>query len=168
MGRTILSQQACVSKLLLLLTDQRPSPKLVLIALQLCRIALPLMTIAECTQVVIPSHSALSSTHSAANHASKIVTLLVAKLAEYTTPTQSTTRPRQDHAHERDEGAETVFLVLPSQQDEIDETRQASVFLYRRDNKSATEILQPTRPSNGNSSLSRPVAHGSQESQSPN
>ena len=142
MGRTILSQPACVSKLLLLLTDQRPSPKLVLIALQLCRIALPLMTIAECTQVVIPSHPALSSAHSTANHASKIITLLVAKLAEYMTPTHLTTRPRRDHAHERDEGAETVSLVLPSQQDEIDETGQASVFLYRRDNESATEILQ--------------------------
>ena len=132
MGRTILSQPACVSKLLLLLTDQRPSPKQVLIALQLCRIALPLMTIAECMQVVIPFHPLLVLPTPWQTALPKS-TLLVAKLTEYMTPTHSMTCPRQDH--ERDEGRRQC----PSQQDE---TGQASVFLYCRDNESATEILQ--------------------------
>ena len=140
MGRTILSQPACVSKLLLLLTDQRPSPKLVLIALQLCRIALPLMTLAECSQVSIPSHPTLSNMPASSNLASKIITLLMAKLAEYITPSNSNVRIKSEADINSIE--ETVSLVLPSQQDEIDESGQASVYLYRRDGDTASEILQ--------------------------
>lgn len=140
MGRTILSQPGCVSKLLLLLTDQRPSPKLVLIALQLCRIALPLMTIAECSQVIIPSHPTLSSLPLSTNLASKIITLLMAKLAEYMTPSHTPLRNRQEVTDSPTE--ETVSLVLPSQQDEIDESGHASVYIYRRNSENAAEILQ--------------------------
>ncbi|KAG5840240.1 hypothetical protein ANANG_G00186720 [Anguilla anguilla] len=53
-GKAILSQPACVSKLLSLLLDQRPSPKLVLIILQLCRAALPLMSVEDCGNVALP------------------------------------------------------------------------------------------------------------------
>ena len=53
-GKAILSQPACVSKLLSLLLDQRPSPKLVLIILQLCRAALPLMSVEDCGKVALP------------------------------------------------------------------------------------------------------------------
>ena len=71
----------------------RPSPKLVLIALQLCRIALPLMTVAECSQVSVPSHPSLShptnKTTSGKNLAADIVGLLLAKLAEYIVPDAS-------------------------------------------------------------------------------
>ena len=64
----------------------RPSPKLVLIALQLCRIALPLMTVAECSQVAVPPHPSLPSTSKGAGLAADIVQLLLAKLAEYIVP----------------------------------------------------------------------------------
>ena len=149
MGRAILSQPACVSKLLLLVTDQRPSPKLVLIALQLCRIALPLMTGAECSQVIIPSHPALNHTpndHTPISHASVIIKLLMVKLGEYLTPTHSPGGALQtDSAHERGEGErgeDPIPLMAPSQQDEIDEAGQASVYLYRRSDESAAEVLQ--------------------------
>uniref|UniRef100_A0A1X7UQ08 HECT domain-containing protein n=1 Tax=Amphimedon queenslandica TaxID=400682 RepID=A0A1X7UQ08_AMPQE len=146
MGRAILSQPACVSKLLLLVTDQRPSPKLVLIALQLCRIALPLMTVAECSQVIIPSHPALSNaSHSPNGHASIIIKLLMVKLGEYLIPTHSPGGALQtDSAHQEREGGDNdpIPLMAPSQQDEIDEAGQASVYLYRRSDETAAEVLQ--------------------------
>lgn len=72
----------------------RPSPKLVLIALQLCRIALPLMSTVECSQVELPAHSStLDHTpfggETGSDVASKIVGLLLAKLAEYIVPDSS-------------------------------------------------------------------------------
>ena len=70
----------------------RPSPKLVLIALQLCRIALPLMTVAECSQITVPSHPSLPPSAHKKNGrslAADIVDLLLAKLAEYIVPDAS-------------------------------------------------------------------------------
>ena len=71
----------------------RPSPKLVLIALQLCRIALPLMTVAECSQVVVPPHPSLpprpKGEPTGSSLAADIVKLLLAKLAEYIVPDAS-------------------------------------------------------------------------------
>lgn len=64
-----------------------------LIALQLCRIALPLMTVVECSQVVVPAHPSLVSrpSHKASGRslAANIVGLLLAKLAEYIVPDAS-------------------------------------------------------------------------------
>ena len=141
MGRTILSQPACVSKLLLLLTDQRPSPKLVLIALQLCRVALPLMTQAECSQVVIPSHPTFSDSLQSDNLPSNIITLLMAKLAEYLVPSLSqpvTKLPAEDGSSN-----EENVPSLPSQStDESEENGQASVYIHRRQDENAGELLQ--------------------------
>lgn len=63
-----------------------------LIALQLCRIALPLMTVAECSKVTVPVHPSLprpSHKSSGENLAADIVGLLLAKLAEYIVPDAS-------------------------------------------------------------------------------
>ncbi len=90
-GKAILSQPACVSKLLSLLLDQRPSPKLVLIILQLCRAALPLMSVEDCGNVALPSWSYSINTldaeqQDASDPASRIAALLLAKLADYVVP----------------------------------------------------------------------------------
>lgn len=90
-GKAILSQPACVSKLLSLLLDQRPSPKLVLIILQLCRAALPLMSVEDCGNVALPSWSFSINTleaeqQDANDPASRIAALLLAKLADYVVP----------------------------------------------------------------------------------
>jgi len=69
----------------------RPSPKLVLIALQLCRIALPLMTVTDCSKVNVPPHlltiddSAEGKT-TGCGVARQIVGLFLSKLAEYIVP----------------------------------------------------------------------------------
>ena len=143
MGRTILSQPACVSKLLLLLTDQRPSPKLVLIALQLCRIALPLMTIAECSQVTIPPHPTFSSSLQTDNLASNIITLLMAKLAEYLVPSVNQTSSKQIPDEDlRTLEESTSSANLQGGHDEIDESGQASVYIHKRSDETASELLQ--------------------------
>lgn len=90
-GKAILSQPACVSKLLSLLLDQRPSPKLVLIILQLCRAALPLMSVEDCGNVELPPWSYSvpslnSEQEDPSDPASKIASLLLAKLADYVVP----------------------------------------------------------------------------------
>ena len=163
MGKAILSQPTCVSKLLLLLTDQRcvvclsaptsylclspthphtlhsPSPKLVLIALQLCRIALPLMSPAECSKVTLPFHPSVGSSQD--NMATGIVSLLLAKLADYIVADASHTQPYQEAGTETSgsdgEGHPARKL------DECDENGQASVYIYKRENENAAEILQP-------------------------
>lgn len=90
-GKAILSQPACVSKLLSLLLDQRPSPKLVLIILQLCRAALPLMSVDDCRNVALPPwsysmHALDAEQADSADPASRIASLLLAKLADYVVP----------------------------------------------------------------------------------
>ena len=140
MGRTILSQPACVSKLLLLLTDQRPSPKLVLIVLQLCRVALPLMSIDDCNKVTIPHHPTLSSPPSNGNHmATSTITLLMAKLAEYIVPITSPVPVKTKPVHEVTPTDDTPSSS--HSQEELDESGQAAVVLYRRDNEGAADLL---------------------------
>ncbi len=72
----------------------RPSPKLVLIALQLCRIALPLMSMADCSKVEVPPHLLTSELTSEGGRtgsgvAGQIVGLFLSKLAEYIVPDSS-------------------------------------------------------------------------------
>ena len=91
MGKAILSQPACVSKLLSLLLDQRPSPKLVLIILQLCRVALPLMSAEDCESVMLPSWGQEVSSlggegQQLMDPPAKIASLLLAKLGDYVVP----------------------------------------------------------------------------------
>lgn len=142
MGRTILSQPGCVSKLLLLLTDQRPSPKLVLIALQLCRIALPLMTIADCARVVIPANPSLLVTQPSGNLAKSIITLLLFKLSEYLVPNASPVEAKMTSDQTSSTIDDTATPSSSSGQEEIEEGRQMSVFLYPRESENPSDILQ--------------------------
>ena len=89
MGKAILSQPGCVSRLLSLLLDQRPSPKLVLIILQLCRVALPLMAAEDCDRVELPTwgQEMLSDQISDRNDKPiQIASLLLAKLGDFLVP----------------------------------------------------------------------------------
>lgn len=70
----------------------RPSPKLVLIILQLCRVALPLMSTDDCEYLELPSWGQhMHSTHwsnadSISDPPAKIVSLLLAKLGDFLVP----------------------------------------------------------------------------------
>ena len=70
----------------------RPSPKLVLIILQLCRVALPLMTADSCDRVDLPtwgsdvSVSYPPDVEESDAKSVKIASLLLAKLGDFLTP----------------------------------------------------------------------------------
>ena len=69
----------------------RPSPKLVLIILQLCRVALPLMEAVDCEQVELPNwgHGGTahwSSTQPISDPPARIVSLLLARLGDFLVP----------------------------------------------------------------------------------
>uniref|UniRef100_A0A8D3DKM7 HECT domain-containing protein n=1 Tax=Scophthalmus maximus TaxID=52904 RepID=A0A8D3DKM7_SCOMX len=150
-GKAILSQPACVSKLLSLLLDQRPSPKLVLIILQLCRAALPLMSVEDCGNVALPSWSYSINTLDAeqqdsSDPASRIAALLLAKLADYVVPgcqtllSPSSSEPDTSLSRASSKGA------LKS--DEAGEEGEAvdgklSIFIHKREDQSSHEVLQP-------------------------
>ncbi|KAM7391556.1 hypothetical protein PAMP_022238 [Pampus punctatissimus] len=150
-GKAILSQPACVSKLLSLLLDQRPSPKLVLIILQLCRAALPLMSVEDCGNVALPSWSYSINTldaeqQDASDPASRIAALLLAKLADYVVPgcqtllSPSSSEPDTSLSRASSKGA------LKSE--EVGEEGEAvdgklSIFIHKREDQSSHEVLQP-------------------------
>ncbi|XP_066465637.1 probable E3 ubiquitin-protein ligase HECTD4 [Tiliqua scincoides] len=151
-GKAILSQPACVSKLLSLLLDQRPSPKLVLIILQLCRAALPLMSVEDCGNVELPPWSySVPSLNSEqddpSDPASKIASLLLAKLADYVVPGCQTvlsptasepdtsltkSNPKGSLKGDKDPGEESEAV-----------DGKLSIFIHKREDQSSHEVLQP-------------------------
>ncbi|XP_062874264.1 probable E3 ubiquitin-protein ligase HECTD4 isoform X2 [Trichomycterus rosablanca] len=151
-GKAILSQPACVSKLLSLLLDQRPSPKLVLIILQLCRAALPLMSVEDCSNVVLPpwsySISALDTEQQdAGDPASRIAALLLAKLADYVVPgCQTLLSPASSKTDPRLAWAGPKGLVKtdpdPTEEGEAVDGK-LSVYIHKREDQSSHEVLQP-------------------------
>ncbi|PIO29272.1 hypothetical protein AB205_0167670, partial [Aquarana catesbeiana] len=151
-GKAILSQPACVSKLLSLLLDQRPSPKLVLIILQLCRAALPLMSVEDCENVELPPWSYSvpslnSEQEDPSDPASKIASLLLAKLADYVVPgcqtvlsptasepdsSLSKASPKNSQKGDKDTGEESEAV-----------DGKLSIFIHKREDQSSHEVLQP-------------------------
>uniref|UniRef100_A0A8C2K1G8 HECT domain E3 ubiquitin protein ligase 4 n=2 Tax=Cyprinus carpio TaxID=7962 RepID=A0A8C2K1G8_CYPCA len=151
-GKTILSQPACVSKLLSLLLDQRPSPKLVLIILQLCRAALPLMSVEDCGNVALPSWSysayALDAEQQeASDPAFRIASLLLAKLADYVVPgCQTLLSPSASEA----DTSLTRACPKSSAKTDRDASKEGeavdgklSIFIHKREDQSSHEVLQP-------------------------
>ncbi|KAL8604631.1 hypothetical protein ACOMHN_013411 [Nucella lapillus] len=150
MGKAILSQPACVSKLLSLLLDQRPSPKLVLIILQLCRVALPLMSTSDCAQVALPAWGQhlyaahWSCAQPVSDPPARIISLLLAKLGDLLvpgdqvmlssrTPSQDTSSPTptgSGGAKEREENTDV-------------QGGRISVFLHKREDQMSHDVIQP-------------------------
>uniref|UniRef100_T1J2Q6 HECT domain-containing protein n=1 Tax=Strigamia maritima TaxID=126957 RepID=T1J2Q6_STRMM len=152
LGKAILSQPPCVSKLLSLLLDHRPSPKLVLVILQLCHVALPLMSAEDCTKVELPSwgcdiHLEESETQNNSEEPSvQIARLLLTKLGEYVIPgcrTKLSTESAND-----DGGSDDLLLsAKSSSKDQAGkcETQDGklSVFIHKREDQTCHEIIQP-------------------------
>ncbi|TSW08319.1 putative E3 ubiquitin-protein ligase HECTD4 [Bagarius yarrelli] len=151
-GKAILSQPDCVSKLLSLLLDQRPSPKLVLIILQLCRVALPLMSVEDCGNVALPTwryfNSAIDTEQEdASDPASCIASLLLAKLADYVVPgSQTLLSPASSEPDTR--LIWPNFMGTINTDTDVGEEGQAvdgklSIFIHKREDQSSHEVLQP-------------------------
>uniref|UniRef100_A0A8C3LBS9 HECT domain E3 ubiquitin protein ligase 4 n=1 Tax=Chrysolophus pictus TaxID=9089 RepID=A0A8C3LBS9_CHRPC len=151
-GKAILSQPACVSKLLSLLLDQRPSPKLVLIILQLCRAALPLMSVEDCGNVELPPWSySVPSLNSEqddpSDPASKIASLLLAKLADYVVPgcqtVLSPTASEPDTALAKSSPKSSIKGDKDPGEESEAVDGKLSIFIHKREDQSSHEVLQP-------------------------
>ncbi|KAL8180059.1 UNVERIFIED_CONTAM: putative E3 ubiquitin-protein ligase HTD4, partial [Gekko kuhli] len=151
-GKAILSQPACVSKLLSLLLDQRPSPKLVLIILQLCRAALPLMSVEDCGNVELPPWSySVPSLNSEqddpSDPASKIASLLLAKLADYVVPGCQTVLSPTASEPDTSLTKASPKGSLKGDKDPGEESEavdgKLSIFIHKREDQSSHEVLQP-------------------------
>ncbi|XP_048853239.1 probable E3 ubiquitin-protein ligase HECTD4 isoform X2 [Brienomyrus brachyistius] len=151
-GKAILSQPACVSKLLSLLLDQRPSPKLVLIILQLCRAALPLMSVEDCRNVALPPwsysmHALDTEQPDSGDPASRIASLLLAKLADYVVPgcqtllSPSSSEPDTSLTRLSPKGSLKPDKDVEEEGEAVD--GKLSIFIHKREDQSSHEVLQP-------------------------
>ncbi|KAK3084084.1 hypothetical protein FSP39_007865 [Pinctada imbricata] len=163
MGKAILSQPACVSKLLSLLLDQRPSPKLVLIILQLCRVALPLMNTDDCDAVELPTwgqhlyNSHWSTSESISDPPARIVSLLLAKLGDFMVTGDHTSicsrRPSTDMSTGSAHGVSGADK--DKSEDSDIQAGRLSVYIHKREDQLSHEVIQPLL-----SSESRPFRLG--------
>ncbi|KPP69529.1 hypothetical protein Z043_111707 [Scleropages formosus] len=151
-GKAILSQPACVSKLLSLLLDQRPSPKLVLIILQLCRAALPLMSVEDCGNVALPPwsysiHTLDAEQQDSSDPASRIASLLLAKLADYVVPgcqtllSPSSSEPDTSLTRSSPKSSVKTDKDVEEEGEAVD--GKLSIFIHKREDQSSHEVLQP-------------------------
>ena len=151
MGRDILSQPACVSKLLALLLEPRLSPKMILTIVQLCHVALPLMSSEGFDQVDLPNWSLGNEElyKDVANPPRKMISLILAKLADYLVPGCQVSAYEQvrdinitisDALTESEEYDLEEDTVIPTDIPDMDRT--LSLYLYKREDESAHEIIQ--------------------------
>lgn len=96
------------------------------------------MTPAECSKVTLPFHPSLSISQD--NMATGIVSLLLAKLADYIVADASQVQAYQETAEISGSDGEGHSA---RKSDECDENGQASVYVYKREHENAAEILQP-------------------------
>ncbi|XP_038054835.1 probable E3 ubiquitin-protein ligase HECTD4 isoform X2 [Patiria miniata] len=171
MGKAILSQPACVSKLLSLLLDQRPSPKLVLIILQLCRVALPLMSAEDCASVQLPcwgqeevttllrgadgggeGEREVEGEGQLGDPPAKIASLLLAKLGDYVVPGCQTTASSDVPSSTNGDGTQAT-APSSGDRDKGEESEaqdgRISVFILKRDDQSSHEVIQQLLSSDG-------------------
>lgn len=127
----------CISHLLYLLVDHRPSPKLVLTVLQLLRLALPLLSSTQSGLVSLPT--AVQGDSAATN----IIHLLLDKLGEYLVPgspaeTLKFTPPLAS--------PNTESRADPCAQDPnkvISFNQRVTVYIHKRPNQQPHEVIQP-------------------------
>ena len=195
LGRDILSQPACISKLLSLLLEPRLSPRMVLTLIQLCRVALPLMSSEGFGYVDLPRWRLQGSLGLAAADEDdegkdtpprKIVRLLFAKLADFLIPgaqISATTVAghqvsRSDLLSETEKKKLSVNAgemvveedaVLPQGLPDMD--RMLSLFVHKREDQTANEVIQQLLNASGDMRLFQPssaaavAATGSSNSQ---
>ena len=144
MGRHIVSRPRCIARLLSLLVEHRPTPKLIQVVLQLCRLALPLMSPDDCESIQIPSTARSDGVASSQlSAAAQIISLFVTKLGDFVVPTitdhgaiTTTTTTKKRSLPTGNVVAEISPAVVA-----VDETDRASVFIHKRQDQSAHEVI---------------------------
>jgi E3 ubiquitin-protein ligase HECTD4 len=140
MGKAIISQPACIARLLSLLVEQRPTPKLVQVVLQLCSVALPLMSVNDSEAVPLPAFHQLSRDGTSLSGAAQIVHLLISKLGDFVMPMFSST----SRASSVSQNLSSSRIEMPTDEGERDdEMDRVSVFIHKRQDQSAHEVIQP-------------------------
>ena len=153
MGKDILSQPSCVSKLLSLLLEPKLSPKMILTIIQLCHSALPLMSPEGFSHISLP-HWTLGQEEVKINDLDppkKIISLIFAKLADFLIPgcqisatshgkTSCKLASRKTSTEGTEEGDALDEKDIP--QDLPDMDRTLSLFIHKREDQSANEIVQ--------------------------
>ncbi|CAG5121382.1 unnamed protein product, partial [Candidula unifasciata] len=144
MGKAILSQPACVSKLLMLIS------LLVLIILQLCRVSLPLMNTVDCEEVELPAwgqqlySSHWSSAQPVSDPPAKIICLLLAKLGDFLVPGDQVLLSSRSPSQESSVPGRST---KPGESDKLEDSDiqrgKLSVLVHKREDQMSHDIIQP-------------------------
>ena len=150
LGKELISQSSFVSKLLRLLLDHRPSPSLVYLTLQLCRVVLPLLTERDCADILLPDYSlsinfqACSFTilddsasdvesldasivrKTAESNASNIIKLFLLKLGDFLVPDTTS------YAGEEQEDNISEEIVITNPEESSEDDSRLTVYVHRR------------------------------------
>ena len=150
MGKDILCQPSCVSKLLSLLLEPKLSPKMILTVIQLCHSALPLMSQDGFDHISLPQWSLGQEEVKidGLNPPKQIISLIFSKLADFLVPgcqiiasskkKVSLSKPMKKISVE--EGEPLDESIIP--QDLPDMDRTLSLFIHKREDQSANEVVQ--------------------------
>ena len=140
LGRGILSEPPCVSKLLQLLMEQYLSPKVTMTIVKLANVALPIMSKEASAKLSILSGSENMRVET------KIVNLLLTKLADYLIPeSESLTKTKLESVSTQDDEVEELLDFTCSQQSSehrVDISNRLSLFVHKRKDQTAHEIIQ--------------------------
>ena len=155
MGRDILSQPSCVSKLLALLLEPKLSPKMIQTIVQLCHVALPLMTEEAFTQVEVPQWSLGGERQEERSEdtSRQMVRLILAKVADYLVPgCQVTAQDQRQETFKPLNNSDTAEVNSQAENDLEEDTliptdipdmdRTMSLFLYKREDETAHDMIQ--------------------------
>ena len=150
MGQDILSQPTCVSKLLSLLLEPKLSPRMIQTIVQLCHVALPLLSHESFNQVEVPIWSLGEENVCPAEDkpCKSMVKLLLAKIADYIVPgyqikalTQKTIFEKLEEVKEKiDENFNEEDALIPHDIPDMDRTM--SLYLYKREDEPAHDVIQ--------------------------
>ena len=136
LGRGILSEPPCVSKLLQLLTEPYLSPKVTMTIVKMANVALPIMTKEASLRLSVPplSDDVIVET--------KIINLLLKKLSDYLIPESETfSKPVPEPVSSPDE-VEDLPVDASHQQERSDTSNRLSLFVHKRKDQTGHEIIQ--------------------------
>ncbi|XP_068681108.1 probable E3 ubiquitin-protein ligase HECTD4 isoform X3 [Montipora foliosa] len=161
LGEGILREPRTISTLLSLLLDRRAPPKLVLIVLKLCRSALPLVSAKGCEEVTLPASARhylgqKHGLHHGGSSVDRVASLLLTKLGDFLLPSV-------DADEEEEEEEESENEVEEYGENELSSKNEGtlSVYLHKRVDQSAHEIVQKVLSTNGTPFIFR-VGQGSE------
>ena len=150
MGKDILSQPTCISKLLSLLLEPKLSPRMIQTIVQLCHCALPLLCQESFSQVEVPSWTLGDEeiTYSDIDPCKNMIRLLLAKISDYLVPGYQISAKVQNNPT-----APAVNVSVDIIEDDIEEStiipndipdmdRTMSLYLYKREDEATHDVIQ--------------------------